>query len=140
MVLAEAGGKTILLTGDGRWDDLLNGLARAGFLKPDGTCHVDVLKLPHHGSVRNVSPEFFRKVTADKYVISANGKNGNPDLPTLKWLVQAARDQGRSIEIWITNQTDSTRQLIHDCNSNEYGYRLVALEPGTDEMILTLGD
>jgi beta-lactamase superfamily II metal-dependent hydrolase len=138
MILAEADGKTILLTGDGRGDDLLEGLGQAKLLGPDGTCHVDVLKLPHHGSQRNVSPEFFRKLTADRYVISANGKYGNPDLPTLKWLVQAAKDQGRTIEIWITNQTECIQELIQACHPDEYGYRLVELEPGNDQMILTL--
>ena len=48
--------------------------------------HVDVLKVPHHGSSRNVEEDFFRDVTADHYVISANGKYDNPDAETLKMI------------------------------------------------------
>lgn len=138
MFLAEADGKTVLLTGDGKWDDLLAGLEKANLLKPDGSCHVDVLKMPHHGSQRNVSPEFFHRLTADKYVISANGKYGNPDPPTLRWLVTAAKEQGRAIEIWITNPTDGTRELVIEYPPDEYGYQLVEMEPDAHEMVLKL--
>src|SRR4030095_12657385 len=54
VVLAEAGKKTMLLTGDGRGDDILNALKSGGLLK-GGKIHVDILKLPHHGSDRNVA-------------------------------------------------------------------------------------
>jgi hypothetical protein len=84
VVLAEAGGKRMLLTGDGLADDILEGLKEAGLLKEGGTLHVDILKMPHHGSVRNMTEEFLNTVTADHYVMSANGKYDNPDLGTLK--------------------------------------------------------
>ena len=138
MCLAEADGKTILLTGDGRGDHLLQGLAQAGLLDPDGTLHVDVLKVPHHGSVRNVTKDFFETVTADTYVICANGKYANPDLATLKWIVEAAREQGRRIDIRVTNATDSTRQLVAERDPGDYGYRLTEMEPGEHAMILDL--
>ena len=88
VVLAELDGKRILLTGDARGDYVIEGLKAAGAL--DGTLHVDVLKVPHHGSNRDVEVDFFRKVTADHYVISANGKYGNPDPQTLE-MIAAAR-------------------------------------------------
>jgi hypothetical protein len=84
VVLAEADGKRMLLTGDGLADDILEGLREEGLLKEGGTLHVNVLKMPHHGSIRNVTEEFLSTVTADHYVISANGKFDNPDLDTLK--------------------------------------------------------
>ena len=82
VVLAELEGRRILLTGDARGDFVLEGLKAAGAL--DGTLHLDVLKVPHHGSSRDVEIEFFEQVTAEHYVISANGKYDNPDLDTLK--------------------------------------------------------
>ena len=92
IVLATAGGKTMLLTGDARGDDILKGLAAAGLMR-QGRCHVDVLKVPHHGSDRNVSTEFFQQVTADHYVISADGQHGNPELAMLQMLSQARQDE-----------------------------------------------
>lgn len=88
VVSAEAGGKKMLLTGDGLADDILAGLREAKLLKAGGTLHVDVLKLPHHGSARNVTEEFLATVTADHYVVSANGRYDNPDLVTLKLFSQ----------------------------------------------------
>jgi len=138
MLLACGDGKTILLTGDGRGDDVLAGLQQAHGLPPHGAFHVDVLKLPHHGSQRNVSPDFFRRLTADKYVISADGKHGNPDPATLQWMVTTAKEQRRAIEIWITNPTDATRDLVDKYRPAEYGYQLVCMKRGAHEMIVNL--
>lgn len=94
MVMAECGARRALLTGDGRGDHLLAGLVAGGYLSADGddTFHVDVFKLPHHGSCRNLTPEVLRRVSADTYIISANGKHQNPDLETLKMLAEARGD------------------------------------------------
>ncbi len=100
-VLAEAGGKSMLLTGDARGDDIIKGLQTAGLLKK-GTLHVDLLKLPHHGSDRNVETEFFRQVTADNYVISADGKHGNPEVATLE-MVSEARGKDE-FTMYLTNK------------------------------------
>ncbi len=51
--------------------------------------HLDLLKLPHHGSDRNVSTGFFRRVTADRYLCSADGNHHNPDVPTLRMIADA---------------------------------------------------
>lgn len=95
VVLAEAGGKRMLLTGDARGDKLLAGLELAGFLKKDGksTMHVDVFKAPHHGSDRNADPVLFRRVTADHYVFSGNGEHGNPERETLQMLFDERGDE-----------------------------------------------
>lgn len=138
MLLAEADGKSILLTGDGRGDHLLQGLKQAGLLDAEGRIHVDVLKVAHHGSDRNTTRKFFTQVTADTYVISANGKHGNPDTATLIWLVEAARDQGRKIEIVVTNETSSSRHLLEEYDPAEYGYALTVLETGKHSLTVDL--
>jgi hypothetical protein len=98
VVLAEAGDRRMLLTGDARGDDVLEGLRALGLLDQP-PLHVDILKLPHHGSARNVMPEFFTSVTADHYVISADGKDGNPDTPTLDMLVAARADDDFTLHL-----------------------------------------
>jgi len=138
MLLAEAEGKRILLTGDGRSDHLLQGLSQAGLLDAEGKMHVDVLKLPHHGSDRNVTKTFFKKITADTYVASANGKDKNPDLATLIWIVETARDQDRAITIAVTNQTTSVDQLLNDYEKAEYGYQLEMLRSPEHTFVVEL--
>ncbi len=83
MLLAEENGKSILLTGDGHWKDILDGLEERGKIVPDGGMHVNVLKVQHHGSENNVKPCFAKRVTADHYVFCGNGEHDNPDLRVL---------------------------------------------------------
>jgi hypothetical protein len=108
VVVAEAGGKSILLTGDARGDDILDGLEAEGLLKKGGTVHFDVLKLPHHGSERNVETDFFRQVTADHYVISADGRDGNPEVATLQMISDARKDS----DDFTVHLTNSERRLV----------------------------
>lgn len=113
--LAEHGGKRILLTGDARGDRILEGLTEAGLLA-DGRLEVDVLKVPHHGSARNLSPEFFEKVRARTYVISADGKHGNPDREALEWLI-GSRPKTEAYELAFTYplaDIDEVRKAIHE--------------------------
>jgi ribonuclease BN (tRNA processing enzyme) len=97
VVLAEADGKKILLTGDGRGDHTLRGLEETGLVKKGGTIELDILKMPHHGSVRDVAPEYFERIRARHYVISADGKYENPDIATLEMISKARPDDGFTI-------------------------------------------
>jgi beta-lactamase superfamily II metal-dependent hydrolase len=121
-LLVEVGGRRMLMTGDGRGDHLLAGLAEAGLLDAEGGIHVDLLKVPHHGSDRNVNRHFFERITADTYVVSADGKHGNPDLPTLLWLVDAAA--GRRFHLVCTNQPPTIDQLLSVRPPAAHNYRL----------------
>ena len=89
VVLAELGGKTMLLTGDARGDKILEGMEQAGLLKAGGKKHVDLLKVPHHGSDNNMETIFFNRLPADHYVFSGDGEHGNPERATLEMLLQA---------------------------------------------------
>lgn len=86
VLLAEHGGRSLLLTGDARGDEVLDGIESAGLPDP---LHVDVLKLPHHASENNMERGFFDRVTADHYVVSACGKYDHPSLAVLDWLVDS---------------------------------------------------
>lgn len=87
--LVEREGKRILLTGDARGDKLLEGLLTADLLDAQGRLSVDVLKVPHHGSDRNLAPDFFARVRADTYVLSGDGRHGNPERAALEWLIDS---------------------------------------------------
>jgi len=87
VTLAEVNGRGMLLTGDARGDKVLVGLELVGLLPPGGTRHVDILKMPHHGSDRNIDPIFFKRITANHYVFSGNGEHGNPERETLQMLL-----------------------------------------------------
>jgi hypothetical protein len=99
VVLAEAEGKSMLLTGDARGDKILEGLELVGLLEAEGTMHVNVLKVPHHGSSNNLDDDFFQRVTADHYVFSGNGEHGNPDRESLQMLLDARGDDDYTIHL-----------------------------------------
>ena len=89
MLMVEHDNKTILLTGDGHHEDIIEGLEHNGLLKPGKGLHVNVLKIQHHGSEHNFKREFARRITADHYVICGNGLHENPDTDVLDVLAQS---------------------------------------------------
>src|SRR5262249_14467111 len=93
--------RRMLLTGDAGGDFILEGLESADLLT-DGKIHVDLLKVQHHGSRHSIEQDFFENVTADRYVISGDGKHGNPSTETLEWL-SAARS-GEAYDAYLTNK------------------------------------
>jgi len=131
--------KTVLLTGDARGDHIEAGLKAAKLLDGDGKLHVDVLKVQHHGSNRNATSGFFERITADKYVISADGTYGNPDLDTMGWIVKTAKAAGRNIGIVVTNETDTTRQLVKDFKPADFGYTLTVRPQADSSIAIDLG-
>jgi beta-lactamase superfamily II metal-dependent hydrolase len=137
VIVAKCDGKTILLTGDARGDHIIEGLNTAKLAK-NGKLHVDVLKVQHHGSSRNTARGFFDAITADTYIISANGKYGNPDFDTLKWIVEGARARRQSVTLVATNETDTIKQLQQKLPASDYGYALKILPPQQHSVEITL--
>lgn len=114
VLLLKHGGRTALLTGDARGDRILAGLRETGLLDGAGPLHVDLLKLPHHGSDRNVESDFFEQIHADHYVISADGvKHHHPNEETLHMLVDS-RDPDDEYTIHLTNQIDFADATLAD--------------------------
>ena len=99
VVLAEANGKRMLLTGDARGDKILLGLEKIGLLRPGGKMKVDLLKMPHHGSDRNMEKIFLERVVADHYVFSGDGEHGNPERKTFEMLRDARKDNNFLIHL-----------------------------------------
>jgi Metallo-beta-lactamase superfamily len=130
VLLVELDGRSMLLTGDARADQVLEGMQEAGTLGADGRRHVSILKMPHHGSIRNITADFLRAVTADTYVISADGRYGNPDADALALIVEVAMEQGRRIELAMTNTTTSSERLLASRPPAKFGYRVRTLRPG----------
>ena len=98
MFLTEIKNRKILFTGDGIGQDIIQTLSKNEMMDENGKFHVDVLKVPHHGSDRNTSLEFFNTVYADYYIISANGRDDNPSLDTLRWIIKCDNSQQKPKE------------------------------------------
>lgn len=118
MLLVEEDSKTVLLTGDGDADDIINGLEHYFPDIRQKGIHVDVLKIQHHGSDHNFSDEFYDVVTADHYVFCGNGYKTNPELGVLDRLIDtrlnpkpelAGRDKiDDPFEFWFNSSAAAT--------------------------------
>lgn len=115
MFLVREGDRKALLTGDGFAGDVVAALRAEGELGGDGL-HIDVLKVPHHGSEHNSDRTFYEKVTADHYVIPSDGSHRNPDLRVVEDILKSrvGRQSSRTLTsqagdpftIWVTAAPD----------------------------------
>ncbi|WP_026622977.1 hypothetical protein M728_005688 (plasmid) [Ensifer sp. WSM1721] len=115
----------VVLTGDGHADDILAGLTHHGRLADGDGLHVDVLKLQHHGSEHNLDRSFAKRITADHYLICANGEHENPDLRVLEVLLDSRLGPAEHLSpnpgaaqpftIWFNCSTDylKKQQAVH---------------------------
>lgn len=116
VLLVEKDGKTMLLTGDARGDHVLEAVEEADLFGPSGHLHVDVLKMPHHGSDRNVDHVFFERITADHYVFSGDGRHGNPEPATYRMLLANRLPQDGPFHLHLTYDLD---EHIHHYPADE---------------------
>jgi hypothetical protein len=130
---------------------VLTGLEQAGLLAAgkDATLALDVLKLPHHGSIRNVETDFFNRLPAKHYVISANGHDGNPESETLDLIVKANPDTD-DFTIYLTNDAGTGKDGA-DLNARITAFRehwkaegrafqIVVRDPDALGLAIHLGD
>lgn len=89
MFLVEEGSKTLLMTGDGAGQDIRKGLIGIGKLDERAGLHVDVLKVQHHGSEKNIDEDFCRLITADHYIFCGNGHSDNPEIVVLDAIIRS---------------------------------------------------
>ena len=74
--------------------------------------HVDLLKVPHHGSSNNLEADFFRRVTADHYVFSGDGEHGNPERESFEMLLEARGKNPFTIHLtYPVDEIDKGRKL-----------------------------
>jgi hypothetical protein len=132
--------KKILFTGDGLGSDIVEMLSKNDMLDKNGKFHVDVLKVQHHGSDRNSSPEFFNTVNANYYIISGNGRDDNPSHSTLKWILESGKKSGKHKKIILTNMTPNVKKALQEYDQNKYNYRSVVLSNKSHFMTIDLNN
>ncbi|GGX08242.1 ComEC/Rec2 family competence protein [Streptomyces chryseus] len=139
VLLLRHDGRTALLTGDARGDRILTGLRAGGLLTDADPLHVDLLKLPHHGSERNVEPDFFESVHADHYVVSADGiRHHHPHEDTLRWLVES-RDADDEYVVHLTNEIDFATDALKTLRRRR-SFDIDVRPPTDPALVVEVGD
>jgi hypothetical protein len=142
VVLVRQDGRSMLLTGDARGDHVLAGLKAARLLDQDGRIHIDVLKLPHHGSIRNVDEDFFETIVADHYVVSADGKHGNPEKETLDMIAATRKDDDFTIHLTYRTGRDDLGPKVDAFESEQANrsFTVSARDDAALSLAIDLGD
>ncbi len=86
-------GISILFAGDAQARGLAPSLERLANLRSLNKVPLDVVKLPHHGSMRNVSDEWLQWVDCQNWLISTNGDVfDHPDIETAELIARFCQD------------------------------------------------
>lgn len=94
--ITELGGVRILMLADAWAEDVVQALR---FLQSQGCSMVfDAIKISHHGSLHNTSPELLQLVDAPRYIVSSNGMvHGHPDIEVLAAIVDRPAPFSRAL-------------------------------------------
>ena len=104
MLLVEEGRQSILLTGDGRWDHLIEGLEETGRLARGSRLNVDILKVPHHGSRNNiVDTDLLDRVIAKDYVFCGDGHHRNPAVEVVELMAKQRLKTPGNFKFWFNS-------------------------------------
>ena len=86
----------VLFTGDAHSSVLAKSVVELLALRGTRRLRLDALKLPHHGSQHNVTPDLLAKLKCPAFLFSSDGSHGydHPDDETIKWILADAKSQG----------------------------------------------
>lgn len=87
VIVAHVNGKEILLTGDAVPSKLSEAL---DYYRKGEIVHYDLVKLPHHGSYKNITHDILSKIECSEYVVSTDGSkfchpNKKMMMKIIKW-------------------------------------------------------
>ena len=66
-----------------------------------------MIKVQHHGAEFNMTKAFAESITADHYIFCGNGGDDNPNLETLKVLIDARLADGtkKKFKLWFNSHS-----------------------------------
>lgn len=105
IILAECEGKKLLLPGDSTPEELCDALQY--YNKINGApLELDFMKLPHHGSTRNVTKNILDEVTCSNFIISTkkNEKYYFPNKETIAKLIRYRERADKAINVYFNYQ------------------------------------
>jgi hypothetical protein len=134
VLLAEYAGASVLLAGDATVQGLTEGLGRLLAERQLDRLELTALKVPHHGSVRNVTRDLLSLVPADYYLFSSDGSRfGHPDAAGVARVLEFGRPGAELVFNYRTPQT-----MLWDDDAVLAGATVRYPEPGEHGVRVTL--
>lgn len=122
IIVAHINGKEVLLPGDATPEKLLKALVEYG---KGELLKFDIVKLPHHGSYKNMTQQILEKFECSDYVISTNGmKYFHPDKKMiLKIINWGKKREGKQLTFHFNYYDELYRQLnISEADKHHYNF------------------
>jgi beta-lactamase superfamily II metal-dependent hydrolase len=125
--IAEYQGKRVMLAADAHSEVLVDGLKRLGATE-DNPYKLDLLKVSHHGSRANTSPEFLRLINCKRFAISTNGeRHDHPDRQTIARILSRPSGPNETKTLYFNFDQTNTRVWHHQGLEEHWKYGCVFL-------------
>lgn len=120
----EADGRRVLFLGDAHAETIINSLKQ--LYRQDKTPYwFDAVKLSHHGSYNNNSPELIGMIATSKWIVSTNGdKYNHPDMATLAHIITCGEEK----RIYFNYSLPVCEKMRDDCYHKDYNFEIVTPE------------
>lgn len=120
----ETKGKRLLFLGDSHSETVVVSL-RALYGEEKAPYIFDAVKLSHHGSYNNNSPELFKLIVSDKWLVSTNGaKYNHPDMPTLAHIIT----KGKGMKIYFNYYLPICKELSDGLYHKDFDFEIITPE------------
>ena len=120
----ETKGKRLLFLGDSHSETVVVSL-RALYGEEKVPYIFDAVKLSHHGSYNNNSPELIKLIVSDKWLVSTNGdKYNHPDMPMLAHIIT----KGKGMKIYFNYYLPICRELSDGLYHKDFDFEIITPE------------
>jgi len=124
----ETAGKRVLFLGDSHAETIMRSL-KLLYGDANRPYRFDAVKLSHHGSYNNNSPELLSVITTDKWLISTNGdKYNHPDMPTLAHII--TKESERYNQLFFNYNLPVCDELMKDEYHEGFKFEIIAPSGG----------
>ena len=124
----ETAGKRVLFLADSHAETIMRSL-KLLYGDANRPYRFDAVKLSHHGSYNNNSPELLSVITTDKWLISTNGdKYNHPDMPTLAHII--TKESERYNQLFFNYNLPVCDELMKDEYHEGFKFEIIAPSGG----------
>lgn len=122
--LAEHDGRAVLFTGDAHPPVLEQSIKRLLQERGEHILHLDALKVSHHGSRKNTSPELLKLLECRRFLISTNGsRHEHPDKEAIARIVHRYHENNEPTELYFNYSSKFNEVWNDDDLRLEWNYR-----------------
>lgn len=139
--LAEYGGKTCLFAADAQPYRLVDSIRILLGQRRERRLKVDVVKLSHHGSRGNTSPELLSLLDCKHFLISTNGQGGfKPPHPHDEAIARVIEGCGPGVELWFNYRPKLTDPWDDPGLMEQHHYKAHYPEEGQEGLVVPVSE